>query len=89
MKIACPHCAEQLDVDPQYAGKNAPCPKCSNIFLIPVPSASIVNEMEPIHISRIDLTWNNMFTLVWRFGICSFFVSLPFIAIYFLLFHLK
>lgn len=42
MKIACPSCQAQFEVEAQHAGKVAPCPQCGNSMQIPAPEAQIV-----------------------------------------------
>lgn len=34
MKVECPHCKEQYDVDPKYTGQQIKCPKCKNDFQV-------------------------------------------------------
>ncbi len=39
MRIACPYCGFQLDVDPTQGGLETNCPECNGRFQIPVPVA--------------------------------------------------
>ncbi len=47
MKISCPHCNQPLEMEPSTAGKQAECPACHGIFIMPVPEAASVREGDP------------------------------------------
>ncbi len=44
MRIACPFCDVELDVDQAQAGMESNCPSCNNRFQIPVPTAVIPDK---------------------------------------------
>ncbi|MBQ7694013.1 MAG: hypothetical protein IJI85_10230 [Clostridia bacterium] len=47
MKIACPSCKAQFEVEAQHAGKVAPCPQCGAQMQIPAPVAETVAAAPP------------------------------------------
>lgn len=47
MKIACPSCHAQFEVEAQHAGKVAACPQCGAQMQIPAPMAETVAAAPP------------------------------------------
>lgn len=41
LTFACSHCGLKLQIDPKYAGKQASCPTCKQLFTVPDPSATV------------------------------------------------
>ena len=37
MKISCPHCQQNYEVDESYAGQNVQCQNCGNEFMVTLP----------------------------------------------------
>lgn len=59
MRITCPHCHDELDVEEAWAGHEAVCPLCQNGFVVPhsesVPSAATGPRPKP---NRKLEAWN-------------------------------
>ncbi|MGA0849059.1 MAG: alpha-amylase family glycosyl hydrolase, partial [Chthoniobacterales bacterium] len=47
MRIACPHCHQELDVDQAWAGLEVACPLCEGNFVVPAPDPALVASPEP------------------------------------------
>jgi len=42
LKFNCSHCGQRLECDPQYAGRQIPCPACHALTVVPaVPEESV------------------------------------------------
>ncbi len=42
MRLACPHCHQELDVEEAWAGHEVACPLCQGTFVLPAPSDAML-----------------------------------------------
>jgi 1,4-alpha-glucan branching enzyme len=47
MRIACPHCHQELDVEDAWAGHEVACPLCQGGFIVPAPEPAPVAAADP------------------------------------------
>lgn len=60
IRVHCPHCFYSLGIPDDLVGRKARCPKCTQVFSIPLPVSGEPTEsrdlIEPYRRQRIDLT---------------------------------
>jgi DNA-directed RNA polymerase subunit RPC12/RpoP len=52
IRFACHNCNSGLEVEPQYAGKNARCPTCKSITVVPMQRQPVVNQQRRVPINQ-------------------------------------
>jgi hypothetical protein len=47
MKFACPHCAQRIEAENSWAGKQINCPTCQHSFFVPQPRIVVPTSPKP------------------------------------------
>lgn len=55
MKIECPYCRAEMEIQPDHLGKRADCPSCKAEMQIPVLTAKIIEPPQPKPVDRITI----------------------------------
>jgi len=56
-KFNCSHCGQRLECDPQYAGRQIPCPACHALTVVPAVPGTAVPSPQKSGMTYVPESW--------------------------------
>jgi len=59
LKFNCSHCGQHLECDPEYAGRQIPCPACHALTLVPAVPGNAAPSPQKSGMTCVPESWQN------------------------------